>query len=351
MTENINIYALPPFTYPPKKRVNAMTQFDVAAVGNAIVDVLAKVDDNFLQKHNITKGGMVLIDQEQAERIYNDMPPSTEKSGGSAANTIAGIVSLGGSAAFIGKVKKDQLGEIFTHDLKSLGVHYTTKPAENGLSTARCLVAITDDAQRSMATFLGATREITKADIDENIIENAKVTYLEGYLWDEQHAKDAMREAVRLAVKYGREIAFSLSDAFCVSRHKEEFLELITNHVDVLFANEAEVKELFGGSNVMDAAHKLSEICKVSAITLGNKGSIIISGGEVITVQAGTGLNVVDTTGAGDLYASGFLFGYTQGYSLEECGRVATLSASEIIQHLGARPEVRLADLLNKQAA
>ncbi len=328
-----------------------MTQFDVAAVGNAIVDVLAKVEDSFLQKHALKKGGMTLIDEHMAEKIYNDMPQSTEKSGGSAANTIAGIVSLGGSAAFIGKVKQDKLGQIFTHDLKSMGVHYTTKPSQNGLSTARCLVAITPDAQRTMATFLGATREISRDDIDEEIIENAKVTYLEGYLWDEQHAKDAMREAVRLATKHGREIALSLSDSFCVTRHKEELLELITRNVDVLFANEAEIKELFGVDNVIDAAKQLSDICKVSAITLGSKGSVVISDGDVYIVQAGKGLKVVDTTGAGDLYASGFLFGYTQGYSLDECGRIATIAASEIIQHIGARPEVRLADLLKDLAA
>lgn len=323
-----------------------MTQFDVAAVGNAIVDVLAKVSETFLIKHNISKGGMVLIEQNQAEEIYDDMPPAVEKSGGSAANTVAGIVSLGGSAAFIGKVKNDQLGAIFTHDLKSVGVHYTTKAAENGLSTARCLIGVTEDAQRSMATFLGATREITKADIDEEVIANAKVTYLEGYLWDEQHAKDAMRQAVKFAVKHGGEIALSLSDSFCVNRHREEFLELITHNVDILFANEAEIKALLGLENVNDAIEKLSGICKVTAITLGSEGSIIISNGNSYKIQAGKNLNVVDTTGAGDLYASGFLFGYTHGYSLEECGHIATIAASEIIQHLGARPEVRLADLL-----
>ena len=322
------------------------TEFDVAAVGNAIVDVLAKVDESFIVEHKLQKGGMVLIDGVQAEKIYNALPSATEKSGGSAANTIAGIVSLGGSGAFIGKVKNDQLGKIFTHDLKAQGVHYTTKPANDGLSTARCLVAVTPDAERTMATYLGATREITKTDINEEIIANAKVTYLEGYLWDEHHAKDAMREAVRLAVKHGREIAFSLSDSFCVTRHREEFLELISKNVDIVFANENEIKELLGFDNVKDAAAKLSEMCKVSAITLGGRGSVIISGDNMYAVPAGKGLKVVDTTGAGDLYAAGFLFGYTQGDSLDECGRIATIAASEIIQHIGARPNVALSGLL-----
>ncbi len=322
-----------------------MTHFNITAIGNAIVDVLAKVDETFISNNNLQKGGMTLIDEDQAEAIYSNMPPAIEKSGGSAANTVAGLVSLGGSAAFIGKVKNDQLGAIFTHDLKSLGVHYTTTPSQNGLSTARCLISVTSDAQRTMATFLGATKEITKNDIDEEIIENSQVIYLEGYLWDEQNAKDAMREAVRLALKHGREIALSLSDSFCVTRHRTEFLELIKNSVDIVFANEAEVTELFNNSNVIESAKELSKICKVAAITLGSQGSLIISDDGVYVIEAGKNLNVVDTTGAGDLYASGFLFGYTQGYSLDECGRIATIAASEIIQHMGARPEVSLADL------
>lgn len=326
-----------------------MNNFDVVAVGNAIVDVLAKVDNKFLDKHHLKKGSMTLIDQEQAERIYKDMPPSLEKSGGSAANTIAGIVSLGGKAAFIGKVKQDDLGKIFTHDLQSLGVHYTTSASKHGLSTARCLVSVTPDAERTMATFLGATREITKDDIDESVISTAKVTYLEGYLWDEQHAKDAMREAVRIAVKHGREIALSLSDPFCVTRHKEELLELITSHVDILFANEAEIKELLDVDDVTEALEQLSKMCKVCAITLGGHGSIVIADSEAHRIEAGKNLNVVDTTGAGDLYASGFLYGYTHGYSIPQCGKIATIAASEVIQHIGARPEVSLKDLLEKQ--
>jgi sugar/nucleoside kinase (ribokinase family) len=294
---------------------------------------------------------MTLIDQEKAEIIYKDMPGSTAKSGGSAANTIAGIVSLGGKAAFIGKVKQDALGEIFTHDLQSLGVHYTTEAAKHGLSTALCLVAVTPDAERTMATFLGATREITKDDIDENIISTAKITYLEGYLWEEQHSKEAMREAIRLAVKHGSEIALSLSDSFCVTRHKEEFLELVSKNVDILFANEAEIKELFDASKVEDTLETLSGMCRVTAITLGDRGSIIVSNNEATHIPAAKNLNVVDTTGAGDLYASGFLYGYTHGYSISDCGHIATIAASEVIQHLGARPEVSLSDLLKNIAA
>jgi sugar/nucleoside kinase (ribokinase family) len=321
-------------------------EFDVVAIGNAIVDVLAKVDEHFIAENNLQKGGMVLIDEKQAEAVYNAMPPSIEKSGGSSANTIAGIVSLGGNAAFIGKVKNDQLGKIFIHDLRAQGVHYTTQAATDGISTARCLVAVTPDAERSMATYLGATKNISKSDIDEEIIANSKVIYLEGYLWDEQNAKDAMREAVRLAVKHGREIALSLSDAFCVTRHRAELLELISQNVDILFANEAEIKELLDVDSVEDAVIQLSSMCKVSAITLGGKGSVIVADNKIYTVPPKRGIKLVDTTGAGDLYAAGFLFGYTQGHLLAECGRIATIAASEIIQHIGARPEVSLAELL-----
>lgn len=323
-----------------------MQNIDVIGVGNAIVDVLAKVDDRFLNSHGIKKGSMTLIDHEQAERLYNAMPPSVEKSGGSAANTMAGIVSLGGSAAFIGKVKQDELGKIFKHDLKAIGVQYATEALAHGVGTARCLVMVTPDSERSMATYLGATREINIDDINEELIASAKVTYLEGYLWDEQHAKDAMREAVRIAVKHGNEIALSLSDPFCVQRHKEELMELIKRHVDILFANEAEIKELFNVTDIKDAIPNLREICKTTAITLGAKGSVIIAGEDVHEIESGKNLNVVDTTGAGDLYASGFLFGYTQGKSLAECGRIATIAASEVIQHIGARPESKLSEMI-----
>jgi sugar/nucleoside kinase (ribokinase family) len=322
-----------------------MTKYDVTGVGNAIVDILAKVDDAFLEVHGLKKASMTLIDERQAKNIYDDMPPAIEKSGGSAANTMAGIASFGGKAAFIGKVKDDSLGQIFGHDLRSIGVHYTTKAAENGVSTAKCLISITPDAERTMATYLGATREISVADIDEEIIANSKIIYLEGYLWDEPHAKDAMRKALEIAKKHGRKVALSLSDAFCVDRHREGFLALINAGVDILFANEAEIKGLFQVDNFDNAVEKAGGIAEIVAITRGAQGSVILHGAKLQKIAAQANLKVVDTTGAGDLYASGFLFGYANGHNMAECGRLATIAASEIIQHIGARPEIELAGL------
>jgi sugar/nucleoside kinase (ribokinase family) len=327
-----------------------MTKSDVVGVGNAIVDILAQVDDSFLEKHGLTKASMALIDEQEAYTLYDDMPPAMEKSGGSAANTLAGIASFGGSAAFIGKVKEDELGAIFGHDLRAVGVHYDTAPATEGAATAKCLISITPDAERTMSTFLGATKEITVGDIDEDIIANSKVTYLEGYLWDEPAAKEAMRRAVDIARKNDRKVALSLSDAFCVDRHRDEFLGLIKEGVDILFANEAEVKCLFEDEDMDVCIDKIRGFSEIVAITLGSKGSIIIHGDNVENIAAGSGLNVIDTTGAGDLYASGFLFGYTHGYNFAQCGRLASLSASEIIQHIGARPESKLSDLIKDAA-
>ncbi len=324
-----------------------MTKFDVVGVGNAIVDILAKVDDAFLEKHELPKGGMSLIDEGQAQAIYDDMPPAIEASGGSAANSLAGIASLGGSCAFIGKVKNDTLGGIFAHDLKAIGVHYETAKAEDGAATAKCLISVTEDAERTMATYLGATRGMTTNDVDEALIKDSKILYLEGYLWDEQHAKHAMRKAVEIAGQYERKVSLSLSDSFCVDRHRAEFLELIEEGVDILFCNEDELKSLFETDNLEVAIQKISEKCEITAATLGSKGSIIVSSAGTISIAAGQNLNVVDTTGAGDLYAAGFLYSYSQGKSLAECGKTATIAASEIIQHMGARPEVKLSDLLD----
>lgn len=327
-----------------------MTTYDVVAVGNAIVDILAKVDEAYLTRHGLAKASMTLIDEQQAYTLYDDMPPATEKSGGSAANSCAGIASFGGKAAFIGKVKNDELGAIFGHDLRSIGVHYNTPPSEKGAATAKCLIAITPDAERTMATFLGATREITENDIDETLIANSKVTYLEGYLWDEPHAKAAMRRAVEIARKYGRKVALSLSDSFCVERHRAEFLGLIKEGVDILFANEAEIKCLFQDENFDACVKKVKDFADIVAVTRGGTGSVVLHYGNVETIHAQKGLKVVDTTGAGDLYAAGFLFGYTHGYNMAQCGRLATLAASEIIQQIGARPERTLATLVKDAA-
>jgi sugar/nucleoside kinase (ribokinase family) len=328
-----------------------MTKYDVTGVGNAIVDILAQVDESFLQKHGLVKASMTLIDEKQASALYEDMPPAIEKSGGSAANTMAGIASFGGKAAFIGKVKDDDLGKIFAHDLRSIGVHYSTKPAIDGVSTAKCLISITPDAERTMATYLGATREIHIVDIDEDVIANSKVTYLEGYLWDEQHAKNAMRRSVEIAKKNGKTVALSLSDAFCVGRHREGFLTLIREGVDIVFANEAEIKCLFEDDNFDSAIEKARGLTEIVAVTRGAKGSVILNGDITEEILLPSGLiKVVDTTGAGDLYASGFLYGYTQGKNLAKCGRLATIAASEVIQHIGARPEENLAGLAKKVA-
>lgn len=317
-----------------------MTKFNVVGLGNAIVDVLAKVEDSFITENNLIKGGMSLIDEAQAEDIYSKMPPAIEASGGSAANTLAGIAALGGACAFIGKVKDDHLGKIFSHDIKAIGVHYETAPATGGASTARCLISVTEDAERTMATYLGATRVIAESDIDENVIKSAKVLYLEGYLWDEEHAKKAMRRAITVAKDNDVKTSLSLSDPFCVDRHRADFLELIESGVDILFANEDEIKSLFQTNDIEEALQKIAKICSIAAITLGSKGSCIVANNEQTKISAPSNLNVIDTTGAGDLYASGFLYGYTTGENMAECGRLATDSASEVIQQMGARPSL-----------
>lgn len=327
------------------------TKFDVLAVGNAIVDVLAKVDDAFLTQHGLTKSSMTLIEEPQAVTIYEHMPPATQMSGGSAANTVAGIASFGGKAAFIGKVRDDELGKVFSHDLRSLGVTYETPPSAAGAKTGRSLVCVTEDAQRTMATYLGATRGITPADINKDLVASAKVTYLEGYLWDEVHAKDAIRSAIQTAKANNRKIAFTLSDLFCVNRHRDEFWELIENDVDILFANEAEFKALGEGSSFDTTVNRVLSSCEVLCMTKSEKGSTVMSATESVDIPALQDIKVQDTTGAGDLYASGFLYGYTHGYSLEQSGKLGCYAASEVIQHIGARPMVKLATLIQKVAA
>lgn len=317
-----------------------MTQeFDVCGIGNAIVDVLAKVDDDFLQAQSIQKGGMTLVSEEDATKLYSNMPPAVEISGGSAANTIAGIANLGGRCAFIGKVHDDQLGKVFQHDIKSLDVEFPTKPATEGLATARCMVLVTPDAQRSMSTFLGACTSLSEDDIDPALVGASKVTYLEGYLWDPEQAKAALRKAIKVAHEAGKEVALTLSDSFCVDRHRAEFLELIEGGVDIFFANEDEVKSLYQVDTFEEALEKVKALGKVAALTRSEKGAVIVKGDEVHTVSAASVDEVVDTTGAGDLFAAGFLAGYTAGKSLDVCGKMGAVCAAEIISHVGARPE------------
>jgi sugar/nucleoside kinase (ribokinase family) len=320
--------------------------YDVLGIGNAIVDILAEVPDSFLHEHNLPKASMQLVDENAAEKIYSAMPKSLKKSGGSAANTIAGIASFGGKTAFIGKVRNDELGQIFAHDLKSLGVHYETTFTTEGPSTANCLISVTPDAQRTMATYLGATLSISDADIDQELIAKTKVTYIEGYLWDTPNAKNAIRKSIQTARANARKVAFTLSDTFCVERHREEFLELLKDGVDILFANEAELLSLTQQNNFELALQKMLGLCEVTAITRSANGSVILTENRTITIAAQKNLSVIDTTGAGDLYAAGFLYGYTQGKTLITCGEWGTIAASHIIQQLGARASLSLSSLI-----
>jgi sugar/nucleoside kinase (ribokinase family) len=322
----------------------ATAPLDVVGIGNAIVDVIAHADDGFLATSSMIKGGMALIDEARAEAIYAAMGPGLEMSGGSAGNTIAGIASLGGRAAYIGKVRDDVLGTVFRHDITSAGVEFPTPAATNGPATARCMILVTPDAQRTMNTFLGACVNLGPDDIDAALIARAQITYLEGYLYDPPLAQEAFRKAAGIAHAAGRKVALSLSDSFCVQRHRAAFLQLVDHHIDILFANEAEITALFETADFDDAIRQLGGLCDLAAVTRGAAGSVIVAGSEIIAVPAAPVSRIVDTTGAGDLYAAGFLYGLTQGKPLAECGRLASLAAAEIISHYGARPETPLSD-------
>ncbi|MEO1230011.1 MAG: adenosine kinase [Myxococcota bacterium] len=323
-----------------------MTKFDVTGIGNAIVDVLAHADDAFISNQGLHKGGMALIDATRAEDLYRLMGDTVEISGGSAANTIAGVAALGSKAAYIGKVADDPLGETFRKDIRATGSHYEVAPLRAAAPTARCLILVTPDGQRTMNTFLGASQELTPADVDASLIQEAKVTYLEGYLWDPPKAKEAFVQAASIAHDAGREVSLSLSDAFCVDRHRDSFLDLIDSHVDILFANETEITSLYQVNSFEEAASKVAGQVKIAALTRSEEGSLIIVGGDRFQVPAEPVAKVVDTTGAGDLYAAGFLYGHCRGFSPADCGRVGSIAAAEIIGHFGARPEVDLKTLL-----
>jgi sugar/nucleoside kinase (ribokinase family) len=312
-------------------------RFDVLGIGNAIVDVLAHVDDEFLIRHDLVKGAMRLIDEVEAHELYESLGPTLEMSGGSAANTIAGLASFGRRAAFIGKVHADQLGEVFAHDIRSLGVHFDTPPAKDGPSTARCLVLVTPDGERTMNTWLGAAQNLGPEDVDEALVRDSAIVYLEGYLWDPPHAKEAFRKAADIAREAGRKVALSLSDSFCVDRHRESFLELIENRVDILFANEAEIKSLYQVPYFNDAMHAVKAHCPLAVLTRSAAGSVIVEGDDIHVIEAHPVKRVVDATGAGDLFAAGFLAGYAEGRPVAECARLGALAAAEIIQQLGAR--------------
>lgn len=312
---------------------------DVTGIGNAIVDIIAQTDDAFLTRHGIAKGGMTLIGADAATQLYDSMGPGIETSGGSAANTIAGVAALGGAAAFIGKVRRDQLGEVFAHDLRAMGVRYETPASVSESPTGRCLILVTPDAQRSMSTFLGAGQELRPEDVDPEIIAAAQVTYLEGYLWDPPHAKDAFRKAMQTAHAAGRKVAMSLSDSFCVERYRAEFQDLAAGKVDILFANEAEIMALYQTRTFDEALQAVRGKCAIAALTRSEKGCVIVAGDEVHVIEAVKPARLLDTTGAGDLFAAGFLFGLTHGRSLAASARIGALAASEVLAHLGPRPQ------------
>lgn len=321
-------------------------KIDVLGIGNAIVDVIARHDDAFLDQNGLVKGSMQLVDEAGALSLYDKIGPGTEISGGSAANTIAGITSLGGSAGYIGKVATDQIGDVFAHDIRAAGVVYHTAALDGGPKTARCIVIVTPDGQRTMSTFLGASALLGPDDISEDAISGAAITYLEGYLWDRPEAKDAFRKAARLATKNQAQVALTLSDAFCVDRHRNSFLGLIRDGVDVLFANEAELLSLYQTTSFADAMAAVAKDCTLAAVTRSEKGSVIVADGTVTEVPAQAVDEVVDTTGAGDLYAAGFLFGLARNKPVAECARLGHVAAAEIISHLGARPQAELKTLI-----
>lgn len=331
--------------------------FDLVGIGNAIVDILAYKDESFLSEQSLPKGSMALVDESRANQLYDLLGAATECAGGSAANTLAGFSMLGGKSAFIGKVKHDQLGDIFRKSLERVGVTFPAAPASDGLPTAKCLIMVTEEAgkfgnkpkiERTMATYLGASVSIGEDDIDEDTIRNAKIIYFEGYLWDSEPARNAVKKAIRIAKESGTKVAFTLSDFLCVERHHDEFIALVDNDIDILFANEHEIKALCGTSDIQKILYRLSGKCEVVLITRSEKGSYILMDDSVYPISAERVDDVYDVTGAGDLYASGFLYGYVNKFDPEKSGRLASLCAAEVIKYLGARPVTKLTDMLEK---
>ncbi len=319
--------------------------YDVAAIGNAIVDVISQADDAFLNSESLAKGSMMLIDETRAEQLYGRMGPGLETSGGSAGNTVAGVASLGGAAAYVGKVARDQLGDVFAHDMRSIGVHFDSAPLAAGPATARCLINVTDDGQRTMCTYLGASTELTADDVDPAVIEASAILYLEGYLFDPVEARRAFAKASAIARTANRLIAITLSDAFVVERHRDALLGFIDSQVDIVFGNEVELASLFQTDDFDAAAAAMAGRARIAAITRSEAGSVVLAGDQRIAVPAVAVQKVVDTTGAGDQYAAGFLFGLAKGRPLDVCGRLGSLAAAEVISHYGPRPQTSLRDL------
>ena len=324
-------------------------RFDVLGIGNAMVDVIVHSDDTFLSDNNLIKGAMSLVDADAAQALYSKSGSVVECSGGSAGNTISCLASLGSNVAYVGKVYDDHLGHVFTHDIRSQGVYFETSPAVNGPPTATCLVFVTPDAERTMQTFLGACIGLGPDDIVEADVAASAVTYMEGYLWDPEDAKAAFLKAADIAHKSGHEVSLSLSDQFCVDRHRDEFKDLVSNHVDILFANEDEIISLYQAETFDEALKVVRGQCKTVALTRGDKGSVIVHGGEIHIVVAEPGVKVLDTTGAGDAYAAGFLHGYTAGKDLPTSARIGGICAAEVISHVGARAQSNLKYLIAKK--
>jgi sugar/nucleoside kinase (ribokinase family) len=322
-----------------------VAELDVVGIGNALVDVLSQESEAFLVSQALTKGAMQLVDEARARALYAAMGPAVEVSGGSAANTIVGVASFGGRAHYIGKVRDDQLGEVFSHDLRAVGVGYSTRAATSGPSTGRCLIVVTPDAQRTLTTYLGASVLLGPPDVDKSVIERAGIVYLEGYLFDPPEAQRAFHVAAGIAHAAGRKVALTLSDPFCVGRHRAAFRELVERHVDVLFANEAEILALYEAPDFDAALQQVRRHTAVAALTRSERGSVVVAGDDVHVIDAHQVKAVVDTTGAGDLYAAGFLFGLSRGQSLGACGRLGSLAAAEVISHVGARPQTPLKQL------
>lgn len=323
----------------------AEPEIDVIGIGNALVDVLSHADEDQVTRQGLVKGTMHLVDEARARTLYEAMGPGVEMSGGSAANTVVGVASFGGRAHYVGKVRDDQLGEVFGHDLRATGVGYDTPRATSGPPTGRCLILVTPDAQRTMSTFLGASVRLGPADVDRRLIARGKILYLEGYLFDPPEAQEAFRAAAAIAHEAGRKVALTLSDPFCVERHRAAFLDLVEHHVDILFANELEICALYQVRDFDAALPHVRGHCELAALTRSAKGSVLVNGDRMHVVRAHPVDAVVDTTGAGDLYASGVLYGLAQGHDLPTCGRLGSLAAAEVIAHVGARPMVPLAEL------
>lgn len=323
--------------------------YDVCCVGNAIVDVISDSDDAFLEAYGITKGGMTLIDEARADFLYKNIGPGIEMSGGAVANTAAGIAALGGTPTYIGKVRDDQFGGIFRHDMRASGVHFPTPPSATGPSTARCLILVTPDAQRSMSTYLGACVELSSEDIDPQIVANAEVTFLEGYLFDKPKAQEAFHVAAKISHQAGRRLALALSDTLCVDRHRDGFLSLVRDEVDILVGNEFELMSLYKVSTLDEAMSIARTQCSIVVATCSEKGAVIASGGEIVKIDAEFVPLVLDSTGAGDSFAAGFFFGLTHGFDAATSGRIGAITASEVISHYGPRPQRDLKELLRSK--